>query len=73
MTNYRNEETRLGALEARIDAIEARIDALASGPPPETLHAMGQRLFRECLIPESEEARGRASSREVSDDGLPST
>jgi hypothetical protein len=68
MTNYRNEETRLGVLEARLAAIEARLDALASGPRPETLHAMGQRLFRECLTDESGEGPGRPSPREASDD-----
>jgi hypothetical protein len=59
MTNYRNEETRLGALEDRLAAIEARLYALAAGPRPMTLHDHGLRLFRECLIPESQEPRKR--------------
>jgi hypothetical protein len=62
MTNYRNEETRLGALEGRLAAIEARLDALAAGPRPMTLHDHGLRLFRECLIPEPQEAPGRPTA-----------
>lgn len=62
MTNYRNEETRLGALEVRLEAIEARLDALVAGPRPMTLHAIGQRLFSECLTPESQEARERPTA-----------
>jgi hypothetical protein len=62
MTNYRNEETRLGVLEARLAAIEARLDALASGPRPMTLHQHGLRAFREGLTPEPQDAPGWPSA-----------
>jgi hypothetical protein len=71
MTNYRNEETRLGKLEERLAAIEARIDALASGRPT-TLHERLVPVWREALTPGPLGVPGRPSPGEASD-GLPSS